>query len=470
MKSFKQHLLYEEQQKNWKEHVEKNPMLKSAISILKKIEDGGHKAYIVGGAVRDIISGEQDPHDIDIATNAPMEFLEKEFKTHDIGKNKDFGIVVASQDGYDFEIAHFRNDGKYSDGRRPDSVKIVMDFKDDASRRDFTINAMGIDKEGNIIDYFDGKKDIKNKILKTVGNAHKRFSEDYLRMLRAIRFSTRMGYKIDTDTKKAIKDNANNIANISSERVFQEIWKMAEKDGSKFADAILELKDTGLLQYIFPEVLKTIDLKHSPEHHPEGGVFDHIIEALRQNKLENPIINLGILFHDLGKLTTHELKDGKHTYYGHATSAIEIINKIADRLKMDNETRDALLFSAENHMKMHELLQMSPKKVLDLLHNKNWEVLLNVAMSDAKSRKHLFNEKEWQKIMDRVKEISDKFKGDMNINNIKKVINGEYVMKLRNMKPGKELGEIIKKTLDYIVNNNININDKEKIEKFIMGA
>ena len=150
----------DEQLTRWKDYLSDVPMLNSAVKILKRIESKGYNAYIVGGAVRDLILGEPI-HDCDIATNCPINVLDIMFKTHDIGKNRDFGIIVAIVDGNTFEIAQFREDGKYLDGRRPESVKVVMSFKDDASRRDFTINSMGVDKEGNIIDYFDGKRIFK---------------------------------------------------------------------------------------------------------------------------------------------------------------------------------------------------------------------------------------------------------------------------------------------------------------------
>jgi tRNA nucleotidyltransferase (CCA-adding enzyme) len=245
----------------WESYVNDLPEMKAGVEILHKLEAMGGKAYIVGGAVRDIVLGAEEPNDVDIATNVPMEKIEKIFKTHDIGKNKDFGIVVIRHGGFDFEIAQFRKDGNYTDGRRPDKIEIVMDFEDDASRRDLTINALGVDKDGNIIDYFDGVKDIKNKIIRTVGDAHKRFGEDFLRMIRVPRFASRFGFKIDPKTLKAIQDNAGHIKEVAFERIYQELFKMAKQSGSKFADAIINLKDTGLLKEILPEVFEMSEFR-----------------------------------------------------------------------------------------------------------------------------------------------------------------------------------------------------------------
>jgi tRNA nucleotidyltransferase (CCA-adding enzyme) len=165
MFKFKRFLL-EQEKIDWNNFVSKNPSLKTALKIINKIASKGFKAYIVGGAVRDIISGEKQPDDIDIATNMPIEDVEKLYPSHDIGKNKTFGIVVVTVDGEDFEIANFRKDGTYTDGRRPDTVEIVMDYKDDASRRDFTINAIA--KRGyHLIDPFKGQESTPtNQILK----------------------------------------------------------------------------------------------------------------------------------------------------------------------------------------------------------------------------------------------------------------------------------------------------------------
>ena len=220
--------------KDWNMYVKKNRMLGSAVNVLKKITKKGYKAYIVGGAVRDITLGNQ-PKDVDIATNMPIEELGKIWKLTDIGKSKDFGIVIIKEGGHIYEVAQFRMDGKYVDGRRPESVQITGSFKEDVARRDFTINAMGIDIRGNIIDYFDGRKDIKDKVLKTVGDPEKRFAEDKLRILRAARFSAKHGLDIDPATQKAAKKMGQDITKLPMERIKDELFKAAKMEGSRFA-------------------------------------------------------------------------------------------------------------------------------------------------------------------------------------------------------------------------------------------
>ena len=310
-------------------------MLKSAVKVLEKITSKGFKAYIVGGSVRDLILG-SDVHDVDIATNCPIDVLEKLFgRTYDIGQSRDFGIIVVKEGGYSFEVANFRQDGKYSDGRKPDTVKISSDFKEDAARRDFTINAMAIDKDGNIIDYFDGQKDIKDKILKTVGNARERFSEDHLRILRAARFSSKLGFALDADTKEAAKELSGNVIKLSPERIKEEIFKAASQTGDKFAKYLIELDEMGVLDLILPEITRLKGMEHLDKHHPEGGVWEHTLSALRQNKLIDPIVNLSILLHDIGKGVSRVYREnGDVMYKGHDAAGLPVVDEIADRLKM----------------------------------------------------------------------------------------------------------------------------------------
>jgi len=276
---FKRYLIEaREQLKDWQSYIRRNKELQAGVSILNKINRAKYKAYIVGGSVRDIILGNLKPHDVDIATNMPMEELGRMFKTYDIGKSKDFGIVTIKHGGHDFEIAQFRNDGTYFDGRRPESVTITGKFKEDVERRDFTINAMGINAKGEIIDYFDGKRDIQNKILKTVGDPYKRFGEDYLRMMRLARFSSKLGFDIEGETEKAAQKLSHNIAGLAPERIKDELMKSASQSGEKFAEYIIKLDKLKLLKHILPEVMNLKWFRENLQHHPEtrgegGTVF-----------------------------------------------------------------------------------------------------------------------------------------------------------------------------------------------------
>ena len=371
----------------------KNSELKAAKSIQKQIEKNGYKAYLVGGFVRDHLMGIPS-HDIDISTNMPITEIERIFgkkNVYDIGQSKDFGIVVVNKNGHSFEVAQFRKESGYSDGRHPDNVEIVSNFKDDASRRDFTINALGMDSKGKIIDYFGGQKDIKNKIIRTVGTPEDRFKEDYLRMMRAVRFAAKLGFKIDPKTFEAIKKYKKNIIKISPERIKEEIFKIGKEDGKKFANFIELMDKTGLLEIVLPEVANLKNYYEEDKNHPEaykygkGRVYDHVLHAIRQNKIKNPLVNLAVLFHDLGKGTTHKIIDGKgHTYHGHDVESVRLIEDLTRRLKFSNEEREILKFAAQHHMRINP--EMKPSKIAKLVLDKKWPYLKATVYADNKAR------------------------------------------------------------------------------------
>ena len=465
--------------KDWSSLVKTNPYWKAAQKVLKIIEEAGYEALIVGGAVRDLVLGKESD-DIDISTNAPMDVLEDLFKTYEIGKNKDFGVVVAVVDGYDFEIAHYRVD-VYDDekGKGADSVQLTKTYKDDASRRDLTINQLGVDSKGNIVDHFGGLKDLENKIITTVGDPDLRFKEDHVRQLRSVRFASRFGFDISKETIDALKRNAPEIAKVSPERINKELKKMAQGTGEQFAKAIEILDDVGLLKYILPEIVEMKKFEHDPTHHPEKDkdgrhtVLAHIIDALKSQPLKNSAINLSVLFHDLGKIKTHVLDDnGIHRYFGHAKEADDLIDKIADRLKFDNQTRNKIKFAAINHMKFHDILNMNNSTIAKLMDSPYFEVLKSVALADAKSRGQLFSQKEWDAIENKILKLKERFKDRKVIESIRKIVNGKMVMSLRSdIKPGPKLGDVIQSAVDFVLNNNIDLEkDLNKVKQFIQNV
>jgi len=463
--------LYEAREmfKDWMQYVNKNSELAAGVKLLQKINKAGYKAYLVGGCVRDITLGNQ-PNDIDMATNMPMEVLEKMFKTYDIGKSKDFGIVVVKEGGFSFEVAQFRNDGKYIDGRRPETVKITGSFEDDAGRRDFTVNAMGINAKGEIIDFFDGKKDIVNKVLRTVGDPLKRFGEDYLRMMRLARFSSKLGFEIDPETKKAAKKLSPNILSLAPERIKDELMKSAAQSGEKFAEYIQILGDLKILRLILPEVMNLKWFRENLQHHPEtrgegGTVFSHVMAALKQSKTANPIKNLAILLHDVGKGVSLSHDQGLPRYLRHARKSVELVNAIADRLKMSNKERDALIFGVGNHMKFHKILDMKPSKIAKLANDDNWDVLVAVGQADEFARGEAFmHAGEFEKIIDKAVEIKNKY-GTKEVTKRMKLVDGNHVMTITGLKPGPKVGEIIKNTTTWIMDNDVK--DQDIIDDYI---
>ena len=238
-------------------HKYSNDCLNMAMQLVKEINGFGYEAYAVGGCVRDLIQYElgqtftTNLHDVDIATNMPIEELQKHFKTRSNNGEAHGTILVLYGDelyGFPYEVTQFRTDGDYSDGRHPDSVTFAKTFKEDASRRDLTINALGLDADGNIIDYFGGVDDIKNKIIRTVGNANDRFSEDALRIIRALRFAVVFDYKVDDETSRAMGDEAYRVKKLSAERIRKEFVTVAEK--GNFAVFVHLMKMNGFLPYV----------------------------------------------------------------------------------------------------------------------------------------------------------------------------------------------------------------------------
>lgn len=457
--------------KDWQSYIRRNKELAAAVEVLRKIEKSGYKAYIVGGSVRDIVLGNLKPHDVDLATNMPMEELAKLYKTYNIGKSKDYGIVVVKQGGFDFEVANFRQDGTYADGRRPESVQITARFKDDVERRDFTINAMGINSKGDIIDFFDGKKDIKDRILKTVGDPYKRFGEDYLRMMRLARFAAKLDFEVDKDTEKAAKKLAHNITGLAPERIRDELMKSASQSGEKFAEYIQILDELKLLRFILPEVLNLKFFKERLDFHPEtkgkgGTVFAHVMAALKKSDTKDPIKNLSILLHDIGKGVTLTHEKGLPRYLGHAKKSVELVNVIADRLKMSNKEREALIFAVGNHMKFHKILDMKPSKIAKLVSDENWDALVAVGKADEYARGYMFaHAGEFEKIVDKAVKVKEKF-GAKTVNKQVKLVDGGEVMALTGLSPGPQVGKIITQVTAWILDNDIE--DKEQIRQKII--
>jgi len=446
--------------------IQSNPMLLAGVSVLKKLNDANHTALMVGGCVRDLVLG-QDVHDCDICTSAEPHEVEEVFgRVYDIGASKDFGIVTINEDGFSFEIATFRTETGSINNRKPEEVTLVKDFKEDAARRDFTINSLGLDANGNIIDHFNGVAHINEEVIKAVGNPSERFEEDALRILRCVRFAAKLGFDIDPKTRDAAIRNRHLINNLSAERIQQELVKMSSLSGTKFANAILIMKDLKILGIVLPEVAHLNQFPHSPQHHPEGNVQKHVLSALCQNKIADPLINLSILFHDVGKnSSTYKLRDGKHTYYGHDNAAIPLINGICDRLKFSNDERDCFLFSAINHMKMHRATEIKPSKIAAIMNHKFFDVLKHVSFCDDASRLHLFDEERFNANMAKIEAINIKF-GKSSPTSITKMINGKRIIELTSMTPSKKFSEIIKIVSEIVINSDIT--DQSEIDNLIV--
>jgi len=464
------YILTEDVFKNWQNALSQSEELRAAVDLMKDINKLGYECLIVGGSVRDLVMG-QVPNDIDLTTNCPQDIIDKNFKQHDIGKNKSFGVSVVEYKGFVFELAQYRSDiyDALDSGKGADKVQIVSDFKSDVMRRDYKINGLGIDADGNIIDHVGGLKDIENKIISAIGDPNLRFKEDQVRQLRGVRFASRLGFNIDQKTIDAIKSNAPEIKKVAAERILKEIWKMAEQTGNRFAQAIVMLQELGLLEYILPEVLQLKDFQHSPEHHPEGGPLQHTIEALKTYKGNDPIVNFSILLHDIGKSQTYKLSDkGTHSYHGHAEQSGKMVEEIGKRLNMKIKTVEAIKFASENHMKVSEIPKMNNSTIAQLMKSPYFDILMQTAKADWMARGSLYKDEDWQEVLNKIAKIREWAKGKDVLDPVKKVINGQLIMRLRpDIKQGPLMGKIIKDTIDYVLNNEIDLNNIETIEKFI---
>ena len=462
--------LLQQLKSKWIGLIRTNSMIENGVDILHKIEREGFQALIVGGSVRDLVGG-INPHDIDIATNAPLHVLDRLFDTYDIGASRSFGIVLVNQGGHSFEIAQFRHDGEYTDGRRPDEVFATDDFFEDAKRRDFRFNAMGITKEGDIIDHFDGIKSMSDKVVDTIGFPSIIFNDDFLRIIRSIRFSVRMGFKLSSRVEESIRINRKSLRRLAPERIKDELWKMASEDGPTFVKAIQLMDELGVLEIILPEVSRMKNVFESEVHHPEahefgeGRVFDHVLHAMRQNdNVDQPLINLAILFHDLGKADTSEVIEGRQTFHNHDSVGGVIIKSIAVRLRMSREERESLIFPAVNHMKLFRGHEMKASKIVGIVNDPNWNLLKIVSLCDDKCRgSKKFDPIHFDSVISRMETVTDKWN---NKPSGIKVIDGNQVQEICGIeKPCKLVGDIIRNVSEFVINNDIT--DQNLIEELV---
>jgi len=287
--------------------------------------------------------------------------------------------------------------------------------------------------------------------------------------MRLARFASKLDFEVDKTTAKAAQKLAHNITGLAPERIKDELIKSASQSGEKFAEYIMQLDKLKLLKHILPEIVNLKWYKENLQHHPEtrgrgGTVFSHVMQALKKSDTKNPIKNLAILLHDIGKGVTHSQEKGLPKYLGHAKKSVDLVNTIADRLKMSNVEREALVFGVGNHMKFHNILKMKPSKIAKIVNDDNWDVLLSVAKADELVR-GFENKEDFQKVVDKAIKVKEKF-GMKQVNHQVKLIDGKEVMKLTGLKPGPQVGKIIKKTTEWIMDNDIE--DKDQIEKKIV--
>jgi poly(A) polymerase len=352
-----------------------------AAEIVSTLRDYGHQAYLVGGCVRDLLLA-REPADYDVATDATPQQVIKIFpETYAVGEQ--FGVVLVpaasgatgalarqgKRSNATVEVATFRSDAGYSDGRHPDEVRFTKDPREDVQRRDFTINGMMLDPATNeILDFVGGRADLKAGIIRAIGDPERRFAEDKLRMLRAVRFAARFDYQIDPATLAAIQKLAPQIRQVSSERVGEELTKMLTEGRASRAFALLDA--SGLLPEVLPEVAAMKGVEQSPEYHPEGDVFVHtllLLEKLPPNSSKT--LAWGALLHDVGKPPTFRLAPDRIRFDGHVEVGVKMAAEICRRLRFSNNETDQILALVANHMRfadVHRMKQSTLKRFLRL--------------------------------------------------------------------------------------------------------
>lgn len=322
----------------------------SARSIVDRLKASGFQAFFVGGCVRDLLLG-HTPQDFDVTTSArPEEILALYPKAGLVGAH--FGVVIVGA----VEVATFRSDGGYADGRRPDAVRFEIDPRADVLRRDFTINALLMDPgSGEITDYTGGRADLEAGIVRAIGDPATRFAEDHLRLLRAVRFAARLGFTIEPDTFAAIQAMAGLVSRVAIERIREEISRILTEGGAKRGFELLD--STGLLLRVLPEIKALQGVEQPPEFHPEGDVWKHTLLMLDQ--LRNPSIGLalGVLLHDVGKPATFRVAD-RIRFDGHVEVGVEIAHALLTRLKYPHDVIAQAGALIKNHMRFMDAPRM----------------------------------------------------------------------------------------------------------------
>ena len=325
-----------------------------ALSVVRGLKERGHTAYWAGGCVRDRLL-DREPGDYDVATDARPERIQNYFPGS-LAIGAKFGVILVRDGEARVEVATFRREGEYHDGRRPADVHFTDSAEQDAGRRDFTINGLFLDPVEEVcFDYVGGRDDLEAKLIRAIGDPDRRFGEDKLRLLRAVRFAARLGFSIENETRRAIERHAAEIVEISAERIRDELNLMLTEGAPREAFALLD--ETGLLEAVLPEAAKMRGVPQSPEHHPEGDVWTHTLLLLEN--LRDPTLTLawGALLHDVGKPETIEFAD-RIRFHGHVEVGVKLAEEILTRLRFPNQQIERILALVANHMRFGHVTEM----------------------------------------------------------------------------------------------------------------
>jgi poly(A) polymerase len=351
-----------------------------ALAIIRCLHQAGFKAYLAGGCVRDRLLGVK-PKDYDLVTDARPEVVQRMFE-RTIAVGARFGVIVVIVDGDNFEVATFRADAPYLDGRRPSAVSFGT-IEEDAQRRDFTIGGMYFDLENDqVIDLVGGARDLRAGIIRAIGNVYERFEEDRLRILRAVRFAARLGFAIDPATWTAIKRAAPTIATVSAERIGEElVMIMTEGGAARGLDLMME---GGLVETLLPEVTPLVGCEQPANFHPEGDVYVHtrlMLSMLPPGCTET--LAFGVLLHDIAKPQTRAEVDGKVTYYGHTEQGALVAAAIMNRLRRSRAVQEQVAYLVRYHLRLTMAPRMRPSTLKRMLAEEGFAELLELSRIDT---------------------------------------------------------------------------------------
>ncbi len=330
------------------------PKRRAATEIVKRLREAGFDAYFVGGCVRDICMG-REPKDYDIATSAtPAQVVEMFPDSLTVGAQ--FGVVIVPREEGNVEVATFRSDGRYANGRHPVHVEYAKSAEEDVCRRDFTINGLLYDPiEEKVLDFVGGQADIRNRKIRTIGDPYQRFSEDRLRMLRAVRFAARFNFDLDPAVASAIREFAQEIRLVSAERIRDEILKILTEGQARRGFELLD--NTGLLDQVLPEVKAMHGVQQPPEFHPEGDVWTHTMMMLEQLHEPTPTLALGVLLHDVGKPRTFSVRE-RIRFDNHVEVGAKMAEEICRRLRLSTRDTERVVELVRHHLRFKDFPRM----------------------------------------------------------------------------------------------------------------
>ncbi len=352
-----------------------------AVSIVKRLRQEGFEAYFAGGCVRDMVLGKA-PQDFDITTSAKPNEVQKLF-TDAIPVGAQFGVILVPVAGQPFEVASFRYDGPYLDGRHPSQVRYGS-LEEDIRRRDFTINGMIYDPlTDRITDRVGGMKDIERRCVRAIGNAHERFEEDRLRMIRAVRFAASLDFAIEPTTFSAIQRLASTVTKIAWERIGDELTRILTEGGARRGFELLD--HSGLLEVLLPEVSAMKGVAQSPDYHPEGDVFTHTLLLLGHMGTPSETLAYGCLLHDIAKPVCMQREGERVTFYGHTDRGAEMAEGILKRFKRSRAVWERVAYLVRNHLRHVQAPHMRLSTLKRFLRQDGIEELLELARIDALS-------------------------------------------------------------------------------------